>query len=405
MSRIILHCDLNNFFASAALSKNPTLQNLPVAVAGDKEKRHGIILAKNNLAKGYGVQTAEAIWEAKQKCPHLVLLKPDFELYESLSKKAQEIYLSYSDLVEPFGIDECWVEVTNPSVDFDKGEQIAHQLRERIKRELGLTISVGVSYTKTLAKLGSDLKKPDAVTVITPATLKELVWKLPCGALLMVGRSTKEALQTMGIFTIGDLAVADNTALKKRLGKNGITLKQMACGEENQAVRPYHLRQKPKSIGHSATAERDLTTKEEVFSALLFFSENIALRLRQEGLLAKKIEVQLTTSDFKTRSFGTALSHPTALSMTIAKTAYALFLQNHILQTPLRAVGVRATQLVEQNEGLYQLRFFEEDETQESLFKIEENILSIREKYGKDAVKRAVTLNNKAKPSSPGFYK
>lgn len=405
MGRIILHCDLNNFFASATLSKNPTVKNLPVAVCGDAEKRHGIILAKNTIAKEYGVKTAETIWEAKRKCPELVLLKPDYALYESLSKKVQLLYLEYSDLVEPFGIDECWVEITNPGVDFTEGERVANELRQRVKQKLGLTISVGVSYTKTLAKLGSDLKKPDAVTVITPAVLKQRVWQLPCSELLMVGRSTAASLHAMGIFTVGDLAHADDTALKKRLGKNGYALKQMALGEENSPVRPYHLHEKPKSIGHSATAERDLTTEEEVFAAFLEFSENISRRLREEGLLAGTVVAHITTFDFETKEFRAPLSQPTDLSMVIAKAALALFQQNYHFEKPLRAVGVRAVNLVEQDSAVCQMNLFEDIEGQKSLEQIEKNMLEIREKYGKDALKRAICMENPARSSSPGFYK
>ncbi len=405
MGRIILHCDLNNFFASATLSKNPTLVGLPVAVCGDAEKRHGIILAKNTIAKGFGVQTAETIWEAKRKCPELILLKPDYRLYETLSKQVQQIYLQYSDLVEPFGIDECWVEITNPDVDFIKGEQVANELRCRIKKELGLTISVGVSYTKTLAKLGSDLKKPDAVTVITPRDLKKRVWQLPCTELLMVGRSTAVSLRSMGIFTVGDLAQAPDTALKNRLGKNGIVLKKMALGEENSPVKPYHLHEKPKSIGHSATAEHDLTTEEEVFSAFVGFCEQICFRLRQEQLLASTVVAHITTLDFETKEFRAPLAQPTDLSMVIAKAALKIFKENYHFEKPLRAVGVRVVNLVEQNNAVCQLNIFDDAKEQETLEIIEENILEIRQKYGENSVKRAVCMENPAKPSSPGFYK
>lgn len=405
MERIILHCDLNNFFASATLSKNPTLKSLPVAVCGDAQKRHGIILAKNTVAKDYGVKTAETIWEAKRKCPDLVLLKPDYKLYESLSKKVQHIYLEYSDLVEPFGIDECWVDITNPSVDFKEGERIANELRHRVKSELGLTISVGVSFTKTLAKLGSDMKKPDAVTVITHDNLKKKVWNLSCSELLMVGRSTADSLKSMGVFTIGDLAMADDKALEKRLGKNGIMLKSMANGEDNAKVRPYHEHNKPKSISHSATAERDLTTLDEVFAAFLEFSESICQKLRYEGMLATSVVVQITTNDFHSREFRAPLEQPTDLSFIVAKAAIEIFKKNNCLEKPLRAVGVRVVNLIEHNSALSQMSIFDNIENQKNLEQIEKNMQSIRQKYGNDSLKRAVCMENIAKPSSPGFYK
>ena len=404
MQRIVLHCDLNNFFASATLSKNPTLKNLPVAVCGDAEKRHGIILAKNTIAKNFGVKTAETIWEAKRKCANLVLLKPDYKLYESLSKKVQQIYLRYSDLVEPFGIDECWVDITNPLVDFKKGEQIANELRECVKNELGLTISVGVSFTKTLAKLGSDMKKPDAVTVITPEELKKKVWPLDCRELLMVGKATSNTLRSMGIFTIGDLAKADENALKVRIGKNGVMLKKVALGEDNSKVKPYHLHEKPKSISHSATAQRDLTTFDEVFAAFLEFSESISDKLKKEGLLASGIAIKTTTFDFYTKEYRAPLKAPTDLAYTIANVAMEIFKQNNCLEKPLRAVGIAVINLIEPNSSVSQLSLFdvEEDITLEQL---ENNMRNIRKKYGNDAVKRAICMDNIAKPSSPGFHK
>lgn len=404
MQRIVLHCDLNNFFASATLSKNPTLKNLPVAVCGDAQKRHGIILAKNTIAKGYGVKTAETIWEAKRKCPDLVLLKPDYRLYESLSKKVQQIYLRYSDLVEPFGIDECWVEITNPNVDFSVGEKVANTLRKAVKAELGLTISVGVSFTKTLAKLGSDMKKPDAVTVITPAELEKKVWPLDCRELLMVGKSTAENLRSMGIFTIGDLANADENALKTRIGKNGVALKKIARGEDFSKVKPYHMHNKPKSISHSATAERDLTTVDEVFAAFLEFSESICNKLRAERLLAGGVVVKTTTFDFHTREYRAPLKQPTDISFIIANAAIDIFKQNNCLEKPLRAVGVAAINLKEPNQSVSQLSLFDEEDNT-ALEQIEKNIQSIRKKYGKNSLKRAICIDNVVKPSSPGFYK
>ena len=282
MNKIILHCDLNNFFASAALTRNPTLKQLPVAVCGDSEKRHGIILAKNNIAKNFGVKTAETIWEAKRKCPELIMLKPDYDLYEEFSFKARNIYMDYSDKVEPFGIDECWIDISNIGVDYIKGEEIADEIRNRIKNELGLTVSIGVSFNKTFAKLGSDIKKPDAITVISQENFKSIVWPLAAEELLMVGRSTSKALRAMGIFTIGDIAKAETKAIEKKLGKNGIFLQRSARGEDNSPVISINSRPKPKSISHSATSECDLTSTQEVYAAFLEFAENISAKLKEE---------------------------------------------------------------------------------------------------------------------------
>lgn len=403
MNRIILHCDLNNFFATATLAENPTLKNFPVAICGDAKKRHGIVLAKNSVAKKYGVLTAETIWEAQIKCPDLIILSPNYNLYESLSKKVQNIYLEYSDKVEPFGIDECWVEITNYDMDFEKAEKIANEIRRRIKKELNITISVGVSFTKTLAKLGSDLKKPDAVTVITPEILKTKIWKMPCSELLMVGKSTKSTLNAMGIFTIGDLAISDEISLKTRIGKNGVMLRNMARGEDFSPVKSYYCKSKPKSISQSATSEKDITNSTEVFAAFLEFSEGISRKLKAENLLTETVGITVLTNTFESKEYRTPLSYPTDASMTIAKTAMALFNKNECLTSPLRALGVRALNLKE-NITARQLSLFETQDTNIEE-KIESNILSIRNKYGKNAIKRAICMDNKVKPSSPGFYK
>ncbi len=404
MQRIILHCDLNNFFASASLALNPTLKGFPVAICGDAKKRHGIVLAKNNIAKQYGVLTAETIWEAQRKCPELIILSPDFKHYEAISKTAQQIYLSYTDKVEPFGIDECWVEITNNNLDFKKAEEIAQEIRTRIKNELGITVSIGVSFTKTLAKLGSDLKKPDAVTVISPKVLKERIWKMPCKELLMVGKSLNTTLKTMGIFTIGDLANSDEASLSTRIGKNGVMLRKMARGEDLDEVKTYYKHQKPKSIGHSATAEKDLTETEEVFAAFLEFSEAISEKLKRENLLAKTVSIHILTNKLEGKEFRTPLSAPTDISITIAKSAMQLFNKNNCLCEPLRAVGVRVINLINNNSAVKQLSLFDNEENNIDNI-IEENILKIRDKYGNNSLKRAICIKNTVKPSSPGFYK
>ena len=404
MNKIILHCDLNNFFASATLTKNQTLKPFPVAVCGDSEKRHGIVLAKNNIAKGFGVKTAETIWEAKRKCPDLIILKPDFELYESLSKTARNIYLDFSDKVEPFGIDECWVDISNRDVDFKKGEEIANEIRRRIKNEMGVTVSIGVSFTKTFAKLGSDMKKPDAVTVITPENFKQKVWPLSAGELLMVGRATEKALRSMGIFNIGDIAKCDITAIQNKLGKNGVSLREAANGIEKSMVLPFSNRGKPKSISNSATAEQDLTNIDQVFTAFLEFSESIAARLKEEGLLARSVGIQTTTFDFETSLYQAPLESPTDLAFIIANAALVLFEENCDFEKPFRAIGVRVIQLIEKNAPATQINMFDDNDNSK-LQIIEENMLNLREKYGKDAIKRASCLDNKAKSSSPGFYK
>ena len=402
MQRIILHCDLNNFFASATVAFNPTLKGLPVAICGDAKKRHGIVLAKNNVAKKFGVLTAETIWEAQRKCMDLVILSPDFALYENISKKAHQIYLKYTDRVEPFGIDECWVEITNPGVDFAKGEIIADKIRKEIKNELGITVSIGVSFTKTLAKLGSDMKKPDAVTVISFKILKEKIWKMNCRELLMVGKSLNNILNAMGIFTIGDLANSDEASLRTKIGKTGVMLRTMARGEDIDEVKSYFKSSKPKSIGHSATTEKDLTERNAVFAAFLEFSEAISKKLKKENLLAKSVVISILTNQFKGKEYRASLIRPTDISLTIAKAAMELFDKNNCLSNPLRSVGVRVINLID-SASAEQLSLFTDEQDVGCV--IENNILKIRNKYGENSLKRAICINNTVKPSTPGFYK
>ncbi len=253
MERVILHCDLNNFYASVECLYNPQLRGLPIAVGGDVDKRQGIILAKNELAKKFGVRTAESIFEAKRKCPNLIIVTPHFSRYLKFSKKVKAILSEYSDLVESFGIDEAWVDVTHSQKLFGSGEEIAYTIKNRIRKELGITASVGVSFNKIFAKLASDLKKPDAVTVINKSNLAEKVYPLAASYLLMVGRATTEKLKLYNINTIGDLANADPNLLKSNFGKNGVLLKEYALGNDHSPVKPYNYTTLFKSVSNSTS--------------------------------------------------------------------------------------------------------------------------------------------------------
>ncbi len=395
--RVILHCDLNNFFASASITQNPSLKLLPVAVCGDTEKRHGIVLAKNNIAKKYGVKTAEAIWEAKLKCPELVTVSPNYSLYKKFSNMAKEIYLGYSDKVEPFGIDECWVDISNRGVTYETGVKTANEIREKIKSYIGITVSVGVSFNKTFAKLGSDLKKPDAVTLISPENFKEKIWPLKCSDMIMVGKSTEASLKSLGIFSIGDLAAADERALIKKLGKNGRLLKKIAMGEDDGNVSVFSNIAPPKSISHSETSEKDLTTYEEIFSSMLKFSENICESLKKHRLMAKTVSIHLLTNDFQKKEVQAPLDFPTDISAVIAEKAMQLFKSKFTLKKPFRAVGVRVTGLEPYNSAAKQLNLFDNEERIQTLETIEDNIINIRSKYGKDSLKRAVCIKPSAK--------
>lgn len=389
--RIILHCDLNNFFASCSLLFNPTLQGMPVAVCGDSENRHGIVLAKNELAKQFGVKTAEPIFKAKQKCNSLVILPPIYDKYEEFSKKAQEIYYRYTDMIEPFGIDECWLDVTGSTLLFGSGEQIAHSIKETVKKELGLTLSVGVSFNKVFAKLGSDMKKPDAVTVISKENFKQKIWHLPVGDLLFVGKSTADKLHSIGINTIGDVSICDTATLKRLLGKNGVSLKNYALGLDDSPVTPITKSYKPKSIGKSVTCSKDFENESEVWKAFLSFAEVLSDSLRKYNLYAGGVQIHLRTSSLAVKEYSVSFNQTTNCAITLAKYGFCLFTKNYKFTEPLRSVGLRAINLKDESCAVQQDIFGNTDydfKTEQ----IENSLYKVRQKFGKSSVKRATTV-------------
>lgn len=390
--RIILHCDLNNFFASVSLLYNPTLKDLPVAVCGDKENRHGIVLAKNEAAKKYGVKTAEAIFEAKAKCPQLVTLPPIYEKYHEFSIKAHKIYERYTDMIEPFGIDECWLDVTGSTILFGSGEEIADKIRKDIKKELGLTVSVGVSFNKIFAKLGSDMKKPDAVTVINRENFKVKVWSLPVSDLLFVGKKTCEKLKSCGINTIGDVTICDDKTLVRLIGKSGLDLKRYAKGEDNSPVVTPTENDKPKSIGRSTTLSKDFSDNESVKKAFLKFSEEICDTLRQKQLYAGGVQVHIRTASLVVHEFSFTFTDTTNSALILANRGFDLFCKNYTFGESLRSVGLRAINLKANNLATQQ-DLFGEDEKQAEIEKIEDSIYKLRKKFGSSSIKRGSTLN------------
>ncbi len=391
MERIILHCDLNNFFASVSLLSNQTLINCPVAVGGDKEQRHGIILAKNEIAKSFGVKTAEAIWEAKRKCPDLVILPPDYKKYNEYSRAAQEIYKRYTDMIEPFGIDECWLDVTGSTLLFGSGEEIANRIRREIKTELGITISVGVSFNKVFAKLGSDMKKPDAVTVISKDNFKEKVWQLPVSDLLFVGRKTATKLASSGVISIGDLTICPDGMLEKLLGKNGVQLKNYALGLDNSPVADIADYTPPKSIGRSVTCGQDFCDNDAVWETLLELSADIARQLRRHKLFAGGVQIHTRDTSLAVKEYSRALVFPTDISLIIAEEGMKLFRENYYWDLPLRSVGIRAINLKDEYCAVQQ-DFFTDSSRLERLEKVEESIYEINEKFGSEQIKRGTVV-------------
>ena len=388
--RVIFHCDLNCFFASVELLDKPALWDVPVAVCGDPKSRHGIILAKNEPAKKRGVQTAETVWQAKKKCPVLVLLPPHHELYEVYSRRVNEIYGRFTDLVEPFGIDESWLDVTG-SLHLFGGDAraLADRIRATVKAETGLTLSVGVSFNKVFAKLGSDLKKPDATTVISPEGWRDIVWPLPVGDMLFAGRSTQRVLGQYGIENIGQLAACPEEMAEQLLGKMGGQLWRYANGLDNSPVRPGHQREPVKSVGNGTTFPADLVRWEQIRQGLAPLCDSVATRLRRQRLYAGGVSVTLKGADFKTVSRQMRLDEPTHLMRDIWETAQELARQIWKAPTPIRAMTVTALYVTEDGQAYRQMDLLgqasaKRSERQE---KLESAVDAIREKYGSGAIR------------------
>ena len=327
--RTILHSDMNNCYASIELLHHPELRGKPLAVGGDPEARHGIVLAKDQLAKKAGVQTGMALWQARQVCPDIVFVPPRMDLYLRFSRLAHEIYADYTDLQEAFGVDESWLDVTDSCTLKGDGLQIATQISNRIKYELGITVSIGVSWNKIFAKLGSDYKKPDAITVINKENYKDIVWKLPASDLLYVGRSTEKKLKTLGIQTIGQLAQADTKMLQSIFGKMGLVLKLFANGEDQTPVNKENVHAPIKSIGNSTTTPRDLTTYEDVAIIAYVLSESVSARLRDNNFVCNVVEISVRDNELHSFTRQKKLQNPTDITNEIATAALELFHSNY----------------------------------------------------------------------------
>lgn len=386
--RVILHCDLNNFFASVSLLFNPTLRSVPVAVCGDKEQRHGIVLAKNEAAKRCGVKTAEAIFEAKAKCPELVILPPMMDKYKEYSEKAHRIYEEYTDMIEPFGIDECWLDVTGSRLLFGSGEEIADKIRREIKQKLGITVSVGVSFNKVFAKLGSDMKKPDGITVISRENFREKIWRLPISDLLFVGRKTTDRLHSCGICTIGDAAVCSDEMLERLLGKNGLELKRYALGEDNSPVSRQHEKTTPKSIGRSVTRQQDFKTPDEIWGMFLSLAREISDSLREQGLYAGGVQVHIRNAALSVKEFSRSYPDSFNGAKIIAERGMELLNEHFGFTEPLRSVGLRAINLRGYQTAI-QEDIFGDSEKRETEEKIESSIYELRKKFGSTSITRA----------------
>lgn len=391
MERIILHCDCNSYFASVETLLRPELAEVPMAVAGDPDSRHGIILAKNEKAKAFHIQTAETIWQAKQKCPNLVCVPPHHGLYGTYSKKINQIYLRYTDLVDPFSVDESFLDVTHSIHLFHcTPRELADRIRKEVREEIGLTISVGVSFCRVFAKLGSDMKKPDATTEIPADRFREIVWPLPVSALLYVGSKSERLLGQMGIQTIGDLARRDRMELGRVMGKQGDTLWRWANGQDHEKVLAYDAPRPVKSIGNSMTFRRNLVGEEEIRAGISALADSVASRLRQAEKKCTVVQIGIKNPEFKYITRQMSLNHSTYLQKEITDIAMELVRGCWNMKSPVRLLSVTGTGLVGADEDFRQTTLFEEPGMDYgNQAKVEDAMAAIRRKYGKGAISYA----------------
>lgn len=384
--RTVLHCDCNAFFASVESIDNPELKNVPMAVGGSSELRHGIILAKNEIAKRYGIKTAETVWSAKKKCPQLVIVPPRHERYEEISRKINGIYQEYTEFVEPFGIDESWLDVTDVKELFGDGVKIANELRQRMKNEIGLTISVGVSFTKSFAKLGSDYKKPDATTVIMPENMEEIVYPQKLGNLLYAGKKICEELGRYGIETIGDMAKCDKDFLKKNFGKNAMALYNYAVGQDKERVRSIYEKEEIKSVGNSYTFPKSLTGEEEIKGAVIWLADVVSSRLRCHGLKCTAVGIVIKDENLKTITRQMTTIGQTSSAKDIFQYSMKMIKDNWSMKCPIRMLGITAYSLVK--EGLTQVSLFDiADNGRKD--RLDKTIDVLRGKFGQGVLKFA----------------
>lgn len=391
--RAILHSDANGFYASVEMVLNPELRGKAIAVCGSIEDRHGIILAKSEKAKKSGVKTGMVAWQARQKCPELILVSPHYDYYVKYSKMIQKIYARYTDQIEPFGMDECWLDVTHSPM---KPMEIAESIRREVKEELALTVSIGVSFNKVFAKLGSDMKKPDAITEITKENFKEKIWNLPCSELLYCGRATTQKLESIGVQTIGQLANLSADILKHKLGKSGLMLWNYANGRDFSRVAHENYSAPAKSVGHGITCTEDLASIEEAQKVIFALSQDIGAKLRSMGLRAKGVHLSVRDNTLCTVGWQTLLNTPTQDELDIANEAFSILISKYHWEKRIRSLTVTAINLESAEEPI-QLSLFD-DPTFEKRKLLTRTIDEIHELFGKDSLVPALILDERKMP-------
>lgn len=390
--RIIFHADCNNFFASCECLERPELKNVPMAVAGDPEDRVGVVVAKNEIAKRYGVKTTDTVYQAKKKCPGIVFVPPRHHLYSEVSKRVNAIYLDYTEYVEPASIDESYLDMTQ-AVSFLKmiPRELADELRDRVRNEIGITISVGVSYCKIFAKMGSDYKKPDATTIITRENYRDILWPLSVSDLYMAGRAAVLSMDRKGIRTIGDLARQSQKSMQNLLGKHGELLWRYANGIDDEPVHLFGEEREIKSVSRGRTFKKDLVAVSEVKTGLSFLVDEVARTLRRHNLKGGVVTIQIRRPDMSVISRQTSLGHYTFLQREIQETAISLVQENWSIGEahPIRALTVGVTKLVPADKVVEQMSMFDlvsEDDRRDRQERLEAAVEAVRRKHGDGSI-------------------
>ena len=395
-NRAILHSDANCFYASCEMVLQPELRDKAVAVCGKTEDRHGIVLAKSEKAKKAGITTGMPNWEALKKCPELIIVPPRFEYYSQFSKLLHKIYERYTDYVEPFGLDECWLDVTD---NIKAPMVIAEEIRQAVKDELGLTVSIGVSFNKVFAKLGSDLKKPDAITEITEDNFKKLVWPLPCSELLYCGRQTSIHLEKLAVHTIGELACLPLEYIERKFGKNGHSLWLFANGLDDSSVAHKDFYEPPKSIGHGVTCVQNLDNYDEANKVVVSLCQDIGYKLRKSHLCAGGVSLTVKDKNLVCQTYQSRLKAPTQDELVISKEAFKLLRENYTFQEKIRALTVTAINLKEDDAPMQAMMLYDY-EADEKRSKLNSALDDIKNIFGKEIIKPAVILDESKMPKN-----
>ena len=394
MDRVIIHSDANCFYASVEMLYHPEFAGKPLAVGGDPEARHGIVLTANYIAKKHGVKTGMALWQARQACPDVIFVPPRMDLYLKFSSMLREIYGEYTDKIEPYGCDEAWLDVSDSISLKGDGRKIADEISARVKKELGITVSEGISWNKIYAKLGSDYKKPDAITEFNRENYKSLIWKLPASDLLYVGRSTNRTLSKYGIHTIGDLACTDPDFLLKTLGKMGLVIHSFANGWDESPVATEGYSAPIKSIGNSTTTPRDLENDLDVQIIFMALAESVSARLRKHGFKCNTVAISIRDNSLYHFSRQMHLREPTDITDEIMNAAMELFRNNYDWSYPIRSLGVRGADLVTADIPV-QMSLFMNEEKRAKQEKMDKVVDEIRRRFGYFSIQRAFMYQDK----------